>query len=179
MVPLAEDMRSWVFEQLPDLLPDDANRYEVVDGNLVMTPPPGQLHQHVAMAIAFALRAAAPAGWLVQHEFPLPLGSDGRVPDVAVIRADAPLRDTSRRYPVGPEWFGLVVEVVSPRSAKTDRFLKPAEYAAAGIPCFWRVELEPQLEVHGYRIHEGQYVEASALPVPWGSIELDVASLLP
>jgi Uma2 family endonuclease len=94
------------------------------------------------------------------------------------VRADAPLRDLSRRHPAGAEWFGLVVEVVSPRTRKTDRFLKPAEYAAAGIPCFWRVELEPEPVVHGFRLDAGRYEPTEALPVPWGRLEVDVAALL-
>jgi hypothetical protein len=36
----------------------------------------------------------------------------------------------------------LVVEVISPSHAKIDRWDKPIRYAAAGIPHFWRVELE-------------------------------------
>ena len=169
----------WVFEELADLLlPDDAQRYEVVDGNLVVTPPPSQAHQYVSGLIARALNATAPDGWLALQELALPLGTDGRVPDVSVVRSDAPLLETSRRYPAGPEWFGLVIEVVSPRTAKTDRFLKPGEYAAAGIPCFWRVELHPDPRILGFRLGDGAYVETSELPVPWGTLQLDLATLL-
>jgi Uma2 family endonuclease len=171
--------RPWVFEELADLLPDDDQRYEVVDGNLVVTPPPSHLHQFVSLRIRDVLAAAAPPGWLAMMEFALPLGPDGRVPLVAVIRSDAPLRDRTKRYPVGPEWFGLVVEVVSARTAKTDRFFKPAEYAAAGIPFFWRVELDPDAQVQGYRLADGSYAEAEDLPAPWGSVLVDPTLLLP
>ena len=34
----------------------------------------------------------------------------------------------------------LAVEVMSPSSVSTDRVSKPAQYAAAGIPYFWRLE---------------------------------------
>lgn len=46
---------------LEDLLatPDDGNRYEVLDGALVMTPPPGTRHQQVVVELAVLLRAAA------------------------------------------------------------------------------------------------------------------------
>lgn len=168
----------WVFAELEDLLPDGGNRYEVVDGNLVVSPPPSQAHQVVSARLAQALNDASPGGWIAVQELPLPLGTDGRIPDVSVVSTAAPLLDRSRRLPVGPEWFGLVVEVVSPRTAKTDRFLKPAEYAAAGIPCFWRVELDPTPTVVGFRLDGDRYVETSPLPVPWGVLDLDVAELL-
>lgn len=49
------------FLDLEDLLaiPDDGNRYEVLDGALVMTPPPGTRHQHVVLELAVLLRQAA------------------------------------------------------------------------------------------------------------------------
>lgn len=169
----------WVFEELGDLLPEDGQRYEVVDGNLVVTPPPAQLHQVVSLRLTQLLSVTCPPEWFAVMEFALPLGTDGRVPDVAVLRAGAPYRDLTRRYPVGPEWFGLVVEVVSPRTAKTDRFLKPAEYAAAGIRCFWRVELDPELAISGFRLVDGAYLAVPELPTPWGSLEVDLETLLP
>ncbi|MBC7677493.1 MAG: Uma2 family endonuclease [Pseudorhodobacter sp.] len=166
----------WLFEELGSL-PDDGRKYEVVDGNLVVTPPPSHTHQAISNGIAQQLQKLSPDDWLVMVELALPLGTDGRVPDVAVVRAGAPLFDRTRRYPVGPEWFGLVVEVVSDRSRKTDRFAKPGEYAEAGIGCFWRVEQDPTLRVHGYRLVDGTYVEQSALPVPWGEVGLDLSRL--
>lgn len=39
-----------------------------------------------------------------------------------------------------PKHCHLVVEVMSPGSVTVDQIDKPAEYAAAGIPRFWRIE---------------------------------------
>ncbi|MCU1588572.1 MAG: hypothetical protein JWN31_2065 [Frankiales bacterium] len=168
---------AWTFEELVDL-PDTGERYEVVDGNLIVTPPPSHLHQAVSYALAKLIELTCPADWQVQLAFAIKLGTDGRIPDVVVIRADAPLTGQSP-YPVGPESFGMVVEVVSPRTRKTDRFLKPAEYAEAGIPLYWRVELEPELEIHAYELRDGAYQPVQgSVPVPWGSISLDLATLL-
>ena len=169
-----DDRGPWLFEELPD----DGRSYEVVDGNLVVTPPPSQRHQLISSRLARQLQALCPPQWEVVSELALPLGTDGRVPDLSVVRVDAPFGDRRRRYPVGPAWFGLVVEVVSDRSRKTDRFAKPGEYAEAGIACFWRVEQEPTLRIHGYRLVDGIYVEQSALPSPWGEVELDLSRLV-
>jgi Uma2 family endonuclease len=133
----------WRFDELADL-PEDNHRYEVVDGNLVVTPPPSQDHQLFSNRLSQALAAQAPPGG---------------------------------PYPVKPESFGLVVEVVSPRTRKTDRFTKPGEYAEAGIPLFWRVALEPEVQLFAFELVDGSYVpcEPSA---PWGPVALDLATLV-
>ncbi len=53
---------------------------------------------------------------------------DASLPDDAVLR---------------PQHCALVVEVMSPGSVTTDQTDKPAEYAAARIPHYWRVEHDP------------------------------------
>lgn len=173
----------WRFEELADL-PDDGRRYEVVDGALVVTPPPGQVHQAVGAELLAQLAGQRTPEWRVAYQWPLPLGTDGRVPDLAVVRADAPVRGAGP-YPVGPEYVGLVVEIVSASSRKTDRFAKPGEYAEAGIPLFWRVETEPDIVLHAFRLAPGGYVETpvvggvAAVEVPWGRARIDLSRVLP
>ena len=171
----------WRFEELAGL-PDDGRRYEVVDGALLVTPPPGHLHQVVGAALFSQLDRQRPSSWRVTYEWPLPLGTDGRVADLAVVRMDAPVRGTGP-YPVGAEHVGLVVEIVSPSSRKTDRFAKPGEYAEAGIALFWRVETEPDVVLHAFRLVDDVYVETSVVKdggeveVPWGVARIDLAEL--
>lgn len=43
-MPLTEP---WTLERL-DRLPDDENRYELVDGELLVTPPPSDVHEAIA-----------------------------------------------------------------------------------------------------------------------------------
>src|SRR4051794_6775945 len=118
--PLLNPAGPWAFDQLVDL-PDDGRRYEVVDGHLVVTPPPSQAHQLVANRLLAQLLAPCPPEWEVVMEFALPLGSDGRVPDLAVVRR-RPLDPAAVPYPQGPDEFGLVVEVTSRSTRKTDLF---------------------------------------------------------
>ena len=181
MATLAEHRGPWRFDELADL-PDDDRRYEVVDGRLVVSPAPGQRLQAIGAELLFALRAQCPPAWRVCYEFALPMGTDGRVPDLAVVHSAADLGGPSP-YPLGPESFGLVVEVVSPSSRKTDRFAKPGEYAEAGIALFWRVETEPSVVVHAFELRAGAYVEVARVssegdvPVPWGNLRLAVPQL--
>ena len=53
----------------------------------------------------------------------------------------------------------LVAEIVSPSTRSQDRLLKPALYAAAGIPCYLRIEQQPELVVHVVALEAGEYVE--------------------
>lgn len=171
---------AWRFDQL-DGLPDDGHRYEVVDGLLVVSPPPTGWHQLVAGELQVQLARQCPPQWRVLHELGLQLGTDGRVPDLAVIDAAAPLHVPF----FAPQHFGLVVEVVSRSSRKTDRFAKPGEYAEAGIPLFWRVETEPDVVLVAYALTAASYeqvvvvTDAGSVPTPWGAADIDLTGLRP
>jgi Uma2 family endonuclease len=56
-----------------------------------------------------------------------------------------------------PELVALAVEIVSKGSERIDHWLKPVEYAEAGIPRFWQVE--PDGTVVRFRLEGGRYVE--------------------
>ena len=170
----------WTLADVFDL-PDSDNRYEVIDGKLIVSPPPSLRHQYVGSELHFQLRTAAPREWRVVYESYLDYGGDGRVPDLVVVRTSA-LEDRSSRALL-PSAVGLAVEIVSPSSRRTDRLAKPAEYADQGIPLFWRVELEPELVVHPYRLGRGGWTQETdvrdvgPVPVPWGILTLDLREL--
>lgn len=173
----------WTLADLDDL-PDDGLRYELVDGGLVVTPPPTQQHQDRSAALCELLRASAPPGWRCRVEWPLPLAEDTqRLADLAAYRWPPRRPRADPRSPVGPDDVGLVGEVVSPGSRRTDRYAKPGDYAEAGIPVFWRLETEPELVLLAFRLDQGRYVEVSRVrdrgtaPTPWGDVVVDVAAL--
>lgn len=120
--------------------PDDGRRYEIQDGVLVVTPPPVPGHNWVADSVRDALRAAAPRGVFVVTGAGVTLGSDEqfRIPDVVVTNVHPRL---AMKY-FNADQVLAAVEVVSPGSRTTDRDTKPRVYAAAGIPCLWRVETD-------------------------------------
>ncbi|MDP9496649.1 MAG: Uma2 family endonuclease [Actinomycetota bacterium] len=132
---------------LVDLLatPDDGNRYEVLDGALVMTPPPGTRHQHVVLELAVLLREAArPLGL---RTFVAPVAwriGPGQVPEPdLVVAAEESVGD---RAVTGAPL--LVVEVVSPIGRDRDLHDRRRIYARGGAPRYWLVEPEvPRLAV--------------------------------
>jgi Uma2 family endonuclease len=80
----------------------------------------------------------------------------------------------------------LAVEIVSPTSVGMDRITKPAIYAGAGIPCYWRVETDGGIQVHTYRldaVHEvyvetGRFTDVIEVAEPW-KIEIPILRLTP
>jgi Uma2 family endonuclease len=145
---IAGRTRPWTVDDLI-ALPDDVQRYEIVEGSLVVSPPPSAAHQGVAARIAVLLRAALPSHLEALETTGIAVGDSVLVPDLTVAHSRAVW---AGRAVLAAEDVELAVEVVSPSSVTADRITKPALYAAAGIPAYWRVELSgigaPLIAVH-------------------------------
>jgi Uma2 family endonuclease len=123
-------------------LPDDGNRYELFDGELLVTPAPGGLHQ---IALVRLYDAVAPfvrehgLGTTFLSPADLSLGGEQlSQPDLFVI----PFLPTDRNDWVGYPNPILVVEVLSPSTARYDRIVKRRRFQLAGIPEYWIVDLD-------------------------------------
>lgn len=180
---LAQPLGDWSFDDLVEAdLPLDPSRYEVVDGCLLVRPEMTVPHDSVRSYLDTWLDPRLPVGWRAQSELAVRLGTDGRRADVGVVRANAAVW----RQQVGhhPQDIAMLGEVVSPSSRKTDRLFKPAEYAAAGIATYWRIELEPEPLLVVHRLVGTTYEVAQQLtgrgrvdlPFP---LEIDLPALLP
>jgi Uma2 family endonuclease len=121
-------------------LPDDGNRYEVIDGVLYMTTAPSFFHQWIVSRITRVLQtqledrgisivAFAPIGLLMP-------GCDPVQPDIVVVRSEDRDMIYDRRINGVP---ALIVEVLSPGNAEKDATIKRAAYARAGLPEYWIV----------------------------------------
>lgn len=156
-----------------DALPEDGRRHELLDGELVVTPAPGNRHQHAVVELVHLLRSACPPHLRVRTApFDVTLGPDTVVqPDVLVARADL----LSERGLEGPP--DLVVEVLSPATRRVDLVAKRARYEAAGVASYWLVDLDgpvPALTVLALR--GGSYVEETRVE---GDEEYAASSPLP
>lgn len=122
-------------------MPDDGNRYEVLDGQLIVSPSPTAPHQRIAYRLTSILDGAAPNGIDIIQGITVRCGDDnqGLIPDIVITKIDAMELD----HTVDAADVLAVVEVVSPGSRTIDRNSKPVIYAAAGIPVYWRVETAP------------------------------------
>jgi Uma2 family endonuclease len=97
-------------------LPDDGQRYEIIDGSLLVSPPPSTKHQLVSGRLAVFLRESAPDDADVVEAVGLRMGS-GRllIPDVVVATSSALHGDDPT---IVPGDVLMVVEVVSPRTRR-------------------------------------------------------------
>jgi len=151
---LAEHVGPWTAEDLL-LLPPDGPHFEIVDGELVEKPVAGEYHHELGLALILQLHAQVPAPWRVGYEGATRMQRSVRFPDVFV--KTAPALRAARRAAVPAEEVVLAVEIVSPGYERVDRVVRPAEYAAAGIAHFWRLETDPDLLLHVHTLAGGAY----------------------
>lgn len=143
---MAVETRPWTRADLARL-PDDGNRYEVLDGRLLVTPQASYPHQRVATAIALALfgyeRTAGP--FSVVGPGAVPFGDNELQPDVQVIPGHHPEVEHWTDLPVPV----LVVEVLSASTRRRDFGIKLDAYLnRLGIPEVWLVDRhEPAIHV--------------------------------
>jgi Uma2 family endonuclease len=132
--------------QMVRALPDDGKRYEVVHGELLVTPAPRAWHQEIVGRLFMALRVHMAAAAPTLHLFAAPADiswSDDTLvqPDLFVVPvAEARTLDWTRIKDLR-----LVVEVLSPASARADRFTKRRLYQERRIRAYWLVDGDERL----------------------------------
>ncbi|WP_229400113.1 Uma2 family endonuclease [Micromonospora okii] len=147
--PIRQQRADYTLDDLLTL-PDDAPRVELVDGVIQVTPSPTLGHQDISFLLRLWLHTHAPRQFRAAQDVGVRLSrNSSRRPDVLVCRAEI----ASTASQVGPEDVVLAVEIVSPGTRRVDRFAKPGEYAAAGIPFYWRVEQGP-VHLYAYRLSD-------------------------
>jgi Uma2 family endonuclease len=139
---MALDTRAWTVADLAGM-PDDGQRYEVIDGELFVTPAPSLRHQEAIAAL---------------HLLLAPYVKDERIGHLVFAPADVTF---SPRRGVQPDLFVtplvngrrpkdsseirgllLAVEVLSPSSVRADRVVKRALYRDEGVHEYWVVDLD-------------------------------------
>jgi Uma2 family endonuclease len=119
-------------------LPDDGKRYELVDGELEVSPAPPTAHQIASMNLSAMLHAFVKAnglGRVLAAPIDVVFAETTILqPDIVYVRAERQSIVTSRGIEGAPD---LVVEIVSSSSLRRDRTTKPALYARFGVGQYW------------------------------------------
>lgn len=140
--PFPPPQGQWTYADYANL-PENGYRYEVIDGNLYMTPAPNWIHQD---AVSNILAALFP--WLKEHGGgkALPSPIDVILPDVAapvqpdiviILKPNLSILAPSGRIEGVPD---IVIEVLSPATRRLDQHTKLDAYCRAGLPEYWIVD---------------------------------------
>lgn len=146
-----------------ELIPPDHNRYEIVDGELFVTPSPRTLHQiivgnlHTDLMIYVRLNKVGKA-------FVAPLdvvftSSTVLIPDIIFVSSDRLNVVGEKNISGAPD---LVVEVISDSSRRLDREVKLKQYALYGVAEFWLIDPDGRT-IEVFRLSNGVYELVSLL----------------
>ena len=159
-----------------DALPEaEGVRQELVEGLVALTPMPLFGQQRFGARLSVALDdqlppefTAGPAIEVVVSDSPPTV----RIPDVVVTHARIAERNPPRIVAAD---VLLAIEVLSDGTRRVDRVLKFSEYADAGIPQYWIVDLGSPTTLLAYQLVDDDYQISSEHT---GRIELPVAGHL-
>jgi Uma2 family endonuclease len=154
-------------------LPDDGNRYEVIAGELVVSPGPRPKHQRAVARLTFALEGFTQSQGLGEV-YPGPIDvllsdADYLEPDVVFVRRERVGIVSGTAIESAPD---LVIEVISPSTALRDRGIKRERYALFGVPLYWVVDIELR-QIGVYRLAENPYgpAEIATGTLVWQPVE--------
>jgi len=141
-------------------LPNDRNRYEILEGELIVTPSPTFKHQEVSRNLLLILHyhikknnlgkiVAAPMDVILED-------TTVAQPDIIFISKEKYRFVTKRGIECAPD---LLVEILSPSSKRYDRVSKMQIYGKHSVTWYWIVDPDSST-VEEYRIEKGNYVLA-------------------
>jgi Uma2 family endonuclease len=152
---------------------DDGRRYELIDGNIIVSPWPahyGGISFHLGPILAHAVPAEHASYRLCGLDLP---GEQRVIPDL-VVAPHSSIGDQRLRLPVL-----LVVEILCGLESR-DLILKRTAYAAAGVPAYWLIDPDAstitcmRLEGDDYTT----YAEGAVVDVDWPfPVRVDVAAV--
>ncbi|WP_411120746.1 Uma2 family endonuclease [Streptomyces sp. x-19] len=177
-----ELVRFWEESDWPE-----GSKVEIIDGIIVVTPPPAAPHNRIAELVHRRLYSVLPEDWGAYETLGVAHPPYGRlyIPDLVVIPhavIDELAGGSSAPLPAAE----LVVEITSPSNASYDRINKAAAYAQAGVALYLLIDrfgpagptvtLFGEPKDHVYReLEKVKFGEDIHLPAPFG-LTLDTSA---
>lgn len=158
-------------------LPDDGQRYEIIEGVLYVSPSPSFDHQFslsklFARLNEFVERLGLGLVLTAPFDVLLPGVASPVQPDLLFFRSDNVPRPGDQRFEGVPD---LVVEVISPGNSRLDRKVKFDAYQKAGVAEYWLADPKTRsIAVHVLDAERHEYVELGQ----WGPGETVTSQLL-
>ena len=164
--------------------PDDGNCYQIVNGDLFVTPSPSPLHQRISRRLQRHLEdhvEERSMGEVFNAPIDLILSNhDVFVPDLVVVLE--PEHVTNRGIEGAPL---LIVEILSPSTRKQDCGVKARRYAELGVEHYWIVDPDAcSVECHRLDPGSGSFLkvteaseDAVLMHPDWDGLEIELKGL--
>lgn len=140
-------------------LPNDRNRYQILEGDLAVTPSPNVKHQSVSRNLEFVLFSYVKdydLGEILDAPIDVVLDDINIVvPDIVFVSSGRRSIIEDKRIAGAPD---LIIEIISPSTVRFDRISKIQIYSRQGVEWYWIVDAENQtleeyhLDGNAYRI---------------------------
>ena len=133
---LEKQARRWTYEEYYKL--DDDQRYEIIDGNLLMAPAPDMWHQEWSRELTLLIATHVKRqklGKVFVAPFDVVLDPENTVQPDLIFISSANLGIIQHRAIFGTP--DLLVELISPSSVRRDRYDKKELYAHFGVKEYW------------------------------------------
>ena len=165
-------------------LPDDGRRYEILEGELSVTPSPSRSHQEFAANLLVVLKQFVTAhglGTVFMAPFDVILEKTSVVvPDLCFVGRERLEVVTERAVEGAPD---LIVEILSPGTARRDRGEKAQLYARHGVRHYWLADPDARV-LETLELDAGRYRETARLtgdarftPTLFPGLEISLSSL--
>ncbi len=152
-------LKEWTYEEFMTLPEGGPYRYEIIDGELFMTPSPTPRHQRISRKLLLVIGKflethsvgeifSAPCDVVFSRD-PLQVAE----PDLLFVSKAHASIVTEKNIQGVPD---LLVEILSPGTAENDRRVKFSLYERFGVPEYWIVDPEAET-VQVYRLSDGRY----------------------
>ncbi len=126
-------------------LPDDGNRYEIINGELKMTPAPKISHQEISLNIEYEIRTHIKKHNLGKvFDAPVDVLLENKIvvqPDIVFILKENYEIITEDNIKGAPD---LIIEILSPSTTHYDMFEKKEIYEKYGVKEYWIVDPDKQ-----------------------------------
>lgn len=135
-------------EDYKSLTASSDQRYELIDGCLYMTPSPSVRHQAVLTNLLWLLEShvrVSGSGRVLVAPLDVLLGREEKP---SVVQPDLLFISSERRGLMADDIIGapdLIVEILSPSTARRDTVLKKALYAQSGVREYWIVDIDLEI----------------------------------
>jgi Uma2 family endonuclease len=147
-------------------LPNDGKRYQILDGELNVTPAPNTRHQRISKRLERVLLFALEETGLGEIFYaPVDVILDGH----NILQPDLVFVCKERMNIIGPANIqgapDLVIEILSQSTRRTDVLVKSEIYARFGVPSYWIVD--PEIDrIDLYNLASGTYQLAQTASAP-------------